>query len=375
MKNSFLGLGIGFTGISCGGKKSGTTLNSSNIFSRDPIPDRLLKNAKIVLEVSCRAKAGETLLILGDDVLLPLAPALTNAAKELGLIPVVMDIRDYLSSSAYAKGFLFKPLKDAMESADIVIENLADTWVKNRPDYGRLAGDPNLQDKALTSERRWMILQSKGMDKWDITPEKVAAIRTRTLWLMNLLKTAKTGRITSASGTDFTFGLGKDSGFTPILGIIPLYGEVAVVPDLKTTMGTFVVDGPTQLTVRPSTELGRRPFKINVDAGRIKGIEGGDPIQLQRLKEFIASGNPGADAIDEVGILTTSFIENDLYYWSDGTHHHDRVHIALGNNVRRDTLVHGPKHMDCEVIKPTISIDGVTIIENGIFQDKLLQPS
>jgi hypothetical protein len=98
----------------------------------------------------------------------------------------------------------------------------------------------------------------------------------------------------------------------------------------------------------------------------------GDPVQMERLKRFIASGNPPADAIDEVGILTTNFEDNDKYYWSDGTHHHDRVHVALGNNVRRDMLVHGPRHMDCEMTKPTISIDGLVIVENGVFLDEVM---
>ena len=45
---------------------------------------------------------------------------------------------------------------------------------------------------------------------------------------------------------------------------------------------------------------------------------------------------------------------------------------ALGNNVRRDTVVHGPRHMDCEINKPTISIDGLVIVEHGIFLDEVM---
>jgi len=108
-----------------------------------------------------------------------------------------------------------------------------------------------------------------------------------------------------------------------------------------------------------------------VEAGRVVAVSG-DPVQIERLERFIASGDPPADAIDEVGILTTNFVENDIYYWSDGTHHHDRVHVALGNNVRRDTVVHGPRHMDCEINKPTISIDGLVIVEHGIFLDEVM---
>ena len=229
-----------------------------------------------------------------------------------------------------------------------------------------------MQDAALTSERRWLIIQPNGMEEWNITREQIAAIRKRTLWLMDRIKTAKSGRITSKKGTDFTFGLGSGCSFTPILGIIPFYGEVAIVPDINSTNGIFVTDGPTQRDVRPKNELDREPFTVEVEAGRVKNIKGGDPEQLRRLKEFIASGDPAADAIDEVGLVTTDFVENDRYYWRDGTHHHDTVHIALGNNVLRNTLVHGPKHMDCEVLKPTISIDGLVIIEDGVFKEDVI---
>ena len=160
----------------------------------------------------------------------------------------------------------------------------------------------------------------------------------------------------------------------PILGIVPLYGEVAVIPEQGSESGVFVVDGPTQMKVRREDELDREPLRITVEAGRVKEI-GGDLEQVQRLKEFIASGDPPAEFIDEVGILTTGIAANDRYWWSDGTHHHDTVHIALGNNQRRNTLVHGPRHMDGEVCKPTISVDGLVIVENGVFRDDLLDES
>jgi leucyl aminopeptidase (aminopeptidase T) len=357
-----------------GGRSEAQNIGSKRLnsdFSQEINSSKLLENASIVLEVSCRAKAGETLLILQDDVIKPYSKALSRAAINLGLVPAIFDIRDYLATSAYTKGLVLPSLKGAIESSDIVIQNLADTWVPNRPDYGRLTGNPVMGDAALTSERRWLILQSKGMEAWNISRKQVTSVRERTIWLMDRLKRAKKGRITSINGTDFTFGLGQGSSFTPILGIIPFYGEVAVVPDLSLTNGTFVVDGPTQRDVRPRNELNRVPFKITVEAGKIKAIEGGDPEQIKRLKAFISSGDPVADCIDEIGLVTTGFIENDRYYWSDGTHHHDTVHIALGNNAMRNTLVHGPKHMDCEILKPTISIDELCIIKEGIFHENI----
>lgn len=333
---------------------------------------KLLKNAKIVLEASCRAKPGETVLMVADAKLLPYAPALASAAVDLGLIPAIMDITHFLSSPSYSEGHVLEPLRAAMEAADIVIANTRDVHDPTRADFSRLVGDPDVHDSHLTSERRWVYLQCNGVEKWNITTEAVVNLRKRTHWLVDLLKSSKTGRITSPLGTDFTFGLGPDASYVPVLGIVPLYAEVAVVPSLEATSGVVVVDGPTQLDVRPLNETDREPLRITVEAGRVVDMSG-HLGQIERLKKFIASGDPPADTIDEVGIVTTPFKENDIYYWSDGTHHHDRAHVALGNNERRDDLVHGPRHMDGEISKPTISIDELVIVEDGVFVDKVME--
>lgn len=330
---------------------------------------KLLQNAGIVLAASCRAEPGETVLIVADDKLSVYAPALASAALELGLVPLVMDIRHFLSSPSYGRGHILRSLTAAMEAADVVIANTLDVHDPTRADYSRLVGDPDVHDSCLNAERRWVYLQCNGMEKWEITKEAVMDLRKRTHWLLDLLQHSKQGRITSRLGTDLSFGLGPDASAAPILGIVPLYGEVAIVPSLASTSGVLVADGPTQLDVRPADETDREPLRITVEEGRVVDI-GGEPRQLERLRAFMASGDPAADSIDEVGVLTTLFADNDKYYWSDGTHHHDRAHVALGNNVRRDTVVHGPRHMDCEICKPTIAIDGMIIVEDGHFLDE-----
>ncbi|MGE5603871.1 MAG: hypothetical protein ACM30E_12530 [Nitrososphaerales archaeon] len=333
--------------------------------------DRLLDNARLVLEVSCRAQPGETLLVVADHVLRPFAPALAAAAVDLGLVPAIIDITHFITSPAYRAGRVYEPLRVAMEAADIVIGNTLDVHDTTRADFSRLVGDPDAHDRSLTAERRWVYLQSNGMADWAVDREAVANIRRRTLWLLGRLRNARQGRITSALGTDFSFELGPLAAATPILGIVPFYGEVAIVPSLAATAGTLVIDGPSQLDVRPASETGREPLRIQIDAGRFVSASG-DPQQLTRLQKFMASGDPPAGAIDEVGILTTTLRENDIYYWSDGTHHHDRVHVALGNNARRDQVVHGPRHMDLEISRPAISIDGLEIVRDGVFVDDVL---
>jgi leucyl aminopeptidase (aminopeptidase T) len=333
------------------------------------VEDRFLKNARIVLEVSCLAKPGESVLILtdGDEKRLACARALEAAAVELGAIPVIMDVSAYarlVAAKPRRVAGVAKPIKAAVESADIVIR-------AGGPDFTILVGDPDIHDKFLTAQQRRVHLQTRNMESWEITPEEVAAIRRRTMWLLERLRSVKEVRVTSPAGTDFSFGLGPGAKWLPILGIVPLYGEVAITPQQGSESGVYVVDGPTQRGVRPLAETGRAPLRIKVKGGTIEDMSG-DAEQIGRLKAYIAGGNPPFAVIDEVGIVTTAIEANDAY-WGDGTHRHDTLHIALGNNLKRDTLVHGQLHMDGEVRQPTVRLDGQVIVENGVFLDRVMK--
>ena len=334
---------------------------------------RLSRNCRIILEISCRVKAGETVLILMIQLdrqeHLSYLRSLSRACVEMGAHPVILDIEEYRQSPAFKEGHVNKVIKSAMESADVLIG----FNTRSFDFFSRLVGETGggRSDKYLIGERRWMELQCDGMDKWDITSEQIAAIPRRTMWLLDLIKNARTGRITSSLGTDFSFGLGAGSNAKPILGIVPLYGEVAVAPRPGSEEGVIVVGGPTQKQVRPRTELDREPLRIVIEKGKMRDA-GGDSAQVRRLKDFIASGDPRADRVDEVGLVTTQVVENDLYWWYDGTHHHNTTHVALGNNMDKEHKVHGQRHMDGEIVNPTITIDNVVITKDGVFMDNII---
>ncbi len=279
---------------------------------------RLLKNAGIILKICGRAKAGETVLILTMRDKMLYAEALSKKAVESGMNPLILDITEY-HGNAYKKNILNLPLKKAIEAADVVL-NLQDL-----AGISRMTGDlKNNEDRWHTGIDRKIWINNNAMEKWNITEKKTANIRTRTLKLIKLLKRSKCVRVTSPCGTDFTFYLGKGYNATPVLAICPLYGEVAITPEDGTGHGVFVIDGPTQKGVRPYTELNKKHLKVFVEAGRAVKWEG-DPVQVKRLTAFIESGRPRADAIDEIGIPTTDYLDNDRYWWRDKTHHHDRI--------------------------------------------------
>jgi len=331
--------------------------------------ERLARNSRITLEVCCGVKPGETVVIVSGkkSVACPdpetyrlYASALARAAVELGAHPVILDLREFIAGPAFKEGRILEPVSQALKAADVVVRTMDDI------SYGHIVRRDENDDEFLTATARWVAFQSNGVEAWDITAKEVAATRTRTERLIELLSRGKSVHVTSPAGTDFTFSAEPPARYTPVLGIVPLYGEVAISPKQGSENGTIVVDGPTQQGVRTKDELDREPLRIEVADGSVTGYTG-DAEQVKRLKAFIASGTPPAETIDEVGIPTARTLDNDTYWWTDGTHCLERVHIALGNNADRKNIVHGARHMDGEVSSPSVSIDGQMVLKDARF--------
>jgi leucyl aminopeptidase (aminopeptidase T) len=159
---------------------------------------------------------------------------------------------------------------------------------------------------------------------------------------------------------------------------VPLYGEVAIVPSLEPeTKGVIVIDGSTYRGVRPPKETDREPLRVVMKEGRVQDISG-DPEQVARLKKLDANHTPPGLELDEVGLVTTSIPDNDAYWTAgrvdNGTHSHNTIHIALGKNFSRDGgLVHGKLHMDMDIRRPTVSLDGLVVIKDGVFVDDVIK--
>jgi 2,5-dihydroxypyridine 5,6-dioxygenase len=336
---------------------------------------KLERNAKITVEVACGVKAGDAVLVVTQkntkppygDELLPVARALAGACLELGAIPTIMDIDEWAHSPAFREGRALPIVEAAVASADVVINAV------DRVSFTRLSGEKGPDTKARASgEKGWFVLQSHKMAEWDITAEQIAMIAKRSRWLARLIDGCKTLKVTSPAGTDVSFNLEGGVTVLPYLWLVPLFGEVPVVPLAATGDGVMIVDGPTQKSVRPKEELDREPLRIELAEGRATAYSG-DPAQVARLEEFIDGGAPRADQVDEIGIVTTDVEENSLYWWEDGTHHVHRIHIALGNNLLRGDTVHGKSHMDCEIIQPTVTVDGLVVVRDGVFADESIE--
>ena len=114
------------------------------------------------------------------------------------------------------------------------------------------------------------------------------------------------------------------------------------------------------------------PLRIELEKGVVKSFDG-PKVQVERLEKWMYSSEPHADLADEIGIVTTTCIENDMYGWLiDGTHQTHCTHLALGNNTRRDEVIHAPEHCDFDLHNPHITLDGQTIYADRQFNDALI---
>ncbi len=196
---------------------------------------------------------------------------------------------------------------------------------------------------------------------------------------------AKTCRVTSRYGTDFTYSvenmiwvppLPSDS-FDPYkvinfqkdenrpAGKLYYYlyptGEFNVAPIEGTANGKLVID----LTMHHLGLLGS-PIELTVENGRIMSIDGG--VDARILRDFLATyGDENAymcPAEASVGVNAKAVIR--------GIQREDKnimgtMHFGLGTNIDVGGSIYSKIHMDGVILEPTLYVDGVKRIENGNF--------
>jgi len=312
---------------------------------------RPLDNAALVAVRDCLGLAShETLLLVTDPPLRPLADALAAAARRLAREVLVLEypVREVNGQEPP------DPVPLAMAAVDVVLavttRSITHTAARRAATAvgTRVATMPGITEDCL--------VRTMNAD--------YAAIAARTERLTARLSAARTARVTSASGTDITLpidGIAAIASTGLILkpgqwGNLPS-GEAYMRPDEGRSEGVIVVDGSLagigMLTV---------PVRIVVEKGQAVAVEGGEQATL--FREQLDKVGPPARNVAELGvgtndraILTGKILEDEKIM---GT-----VHIAFGNNASMGGTVDVAFHVDGILLRPTLELDGEVILRDG----------
>lgn len=342
--------------------------------------DRMFENARLTLTEICQVRAGENMVVIADSDCFAYASVMCRVARDLDVHGIIIDIDHWGGTEKYMKMPVMEPLRQAIAHADVAIM-LTDQM---KTDFGIFMGNSDDCDASLVAGSRRFTFEATGMENWDLDLDRIRADRARTLALYRWLKHAKEIRVTTKRGTDITCQVGDvPDGMYPVMSIVPFYAEVAVVPAMGSVSGTVIADGASEFAygqrgfpIRPAfaghQELWKEPMKLVFRDSMLVEYDG-DPVQVGRLTKLLADVDPKPDLCDEVGLVTCTSNENNMYGWRVcGSHQTHCIHVALGNNRRRKETIHSTEHVDFDVHEPTLSVDGTVIFDGAEFRDDII---
>jgi leucyl aminopeptidase (aminopeptidase T) len=247
------------------------------------------------------------------------------------------------------------PIAAAMSHADVVlaptVQSLSHTASRKAASEAgaRIATLPGVTEEMLAR------VMSADMEE----------LRRKGAAVADLLTASHSARITCANGSDFTLGLGEreaipdagELGHERAFGNLPC-GEGFIAPIEGTCEGTLVVDGTIAGVGIPA-----EPVRMEIVDGRLAEASGEEGAALLAL---LREHGEEATTVAELGIgtnekaeLTGNVLEDEKIL---GT-----AHVAFGASAAIGGTIQVPVHLDCVVMKPTVTVGDTTVVEEGRF--------
>jgi leucyl aminopeptidase (aminopeptidase T) len=188
-------------------------------------------------------------------------------------------------------------------------------------------------------------------------------LRRRGHAVAEILNAGTEARITCANGSDLTLNIeGReaipDNGELQepgAFGNLPC-GEGFISPHHDAGGGTLVVDG-----VIGSIGIPDEPVELTVEDGAL--VAGTGEMGQELVRQLEVAG-PDGTRVAELGVgtnekarLTGELLEDEKIL---GT-----VHVAFGASAGIGGEIQVPVHLDCVVMKPTLTVDGNEVVRDG----------
>ena len=322
----------------------------------------MMEGARKILEVCCGLRAGERVTIVTDFAMGGrIAEVLAASCAERGADPVVvwMTPRDVDGAEPPPA------VAAAMAEAELVLTPVRRSISHSAATRAALARGARVL--ALSDFREEMFWE--GGIRADFP-----AIRPTCDAVARRLTGAREAHLTSPAGTDVRMDLRGRPGNSHAC-IVRQPGAFSAFPNIEANIapvegsseGVIVFDGSI-----PNFRLGvlREPVRLEVRRGMIAGIAGGQ--QAQRLEGLLRGrGNLEVYNIAQLAVglnpecaELTGQLTND--HGALGT-----AHIGIGTSENLGGHVRAGLHFDGILRRPTLTLDGKTILEDGQL---LLEP-
>jgi leucyl aminopeptidase (aminopeptidase T) len=312
----------------------------------------LQRAAHVALTQCMGVSSGEAVLILTDEELRDIAYSLWREARDLGAESVLVEMIERTSHGEEPPAMI----ASLMKAADVILaptsKSLSHTAAR------REANKAAARVATLPGITREMMARTLSAD--------YSVIAEMSRKMAGILTAGNVAQVTSPSGTDITVCIdgqeaSADTGIYSNpgdFGNLPA-GEAYIAPVEGRSSGVIVIDGSM-------SGLGvlKNPIRMRVEDGYATEILGGSEAKIltRMLEPF---GRPARN-IAELGVgtnhqasITGLTLEDEKVL---GT-----IHIALGNNASFGGPVDVPIHLDGIILRPTLTIDGETILENGVM--------
>jgi leucyl aminopeptidase (aminopeptidase T) len=294
-------------------------------------------------------RKGESCLLMRDFDTTELHRALEAAIRSQGGVPIVAS----LPEAAYLDEPLAPRLQTAMKSGEVVLINTKEIFPHGPRRSATESGARLLSMCMVTDE---MALRALDLDYDQLSRVTTNAADELSRSSEIVIRTeAGTEIRMEISDRPVTYldGLAREPGKSTGLPA----GVVALSPVPDTAEGQVVFDGSIH-----HIGLLKEPVTVTVRRGRIATLEGGE--QADALRNMLVSADENAWCIAEVGlgtnpnaIYTGNLVEDERVSGSG--------HIGLGRNTHLGGDIESILHTDATMRKPSIYLDGKTIVQEG----------
>jgi leucyl aminopeptidase (aminopeptidase T) len=315
----------------------------------EPTREDLDRAVATVVNDCLGVQPGEEVLVIANPATLGLGERLRGEAGRAGGDAVLTLMAERASHAAEPPD----TVAGAMRAADVVLAPTVQSLP--HPAARKAASEAGARIATLPGVTEEMLARVMSAD--------MTELRRRGHALAAILDAGAEARITCANGSDLRLGLtGRaaipDAGELTApgaFGNLPC-GEGFISPDDRASAGRLVVDGTIAGVGIPA-----EPVTMEVEDGRLVSTDGPEGAALLEL--LTVHGDEGA-TIAELGVgtnekaeLTGNVLEDEKLL---GT-----VHVAFGASAAIGGRIQVPVHLDCVVMRPTLTVDGTEVVRDG----------